>query len=319
MSGAGTGERRSEFDAPATAATPATVGTPATLGAPREASDPRKDHMELHALAARTHNVVTTLAVSLKEVVQRQQRYERGLNLNSFVAYVVFTVLLGGGFYQLYRSRADRLVGDRDQAIRARESAAAEAAQLRSQLEARDRAELAALDFWQLLRAGKKSEAIARYPELAALRLTKVESQVFQAELDRARREVVDGGWEGGLEAFEKKQWKNAAAAFKRSLSFEAEGPKAAQLRYYYGVSLHKQGDYAEAARQLEQAITGGVERTVGPDARFYLGAAFEQLRQPERARAEYERYATARPDDAFSPSARRKVRELGGRTMRRR
>src|SRR6266568_3187351 len=73
--------------------------------------DPQRD------IATRTHNAVATLAASLKEVVTRQQKYERGLNLNSFVAYLLFTVLLGGGFALLYRSRAGR---DRRRGLRRR-------------------------------------------------------------------------------------------------------------------------------------------------------------------------------------------------------
>src|SRR5262245_24942468 len=61
--------------------------------------DVRRDVAEAHAIAIRIHNVVATLAASVKDVIHRQDRYDRGLNLNSFVAYVLFTVLLGGGFF----------------------------------------------------------------------------------------------------------------------------------------------------------------------------------------------------------------------------
>lgn len=279
--------------------------------------DLRREVAEAHAMATRTHNAVTTLAGSLKEVIARQNRYDRGLNLNSFVAYLLFTVLLCGGFFLLYRSRADRLVNDRDQAIRARESAIGETLQVRKELADRDAGERKAQDYWALFANGKKAEAIAHYPEISHERLTAVERQVFEAEVAKSRAEIVDAGFTGGVEAFQKEQWKTAVTSLKRALAYEDDGPRAAQMRYYYGVSLAKQGDYAEASRQLELAIAGGAERTVGTDARFFLANSLEMLRQMDRAKQEYEKFATGHPSHPLAGTARRKIAELTARAAK--
>src|SRR5687767_6445692 len=101
----------------------------------RTLADLRRDVAEAHAITTRTHNALTTLATTLKDIVARQDRYERGLNLNSFVAYTLFTVLLGGGFYMLYRSRAENLLGDREQALKVRAEALAETERMRKEME----------------------------------------------------------------------------------------------------------------------------------------------------------------------------------------
>lgn len=279
--------------------------------------DLRRENAETHAMATRTHNAVTTLAASIKDVVTRQEKYERGLNLNSFVAYVLFTVLLGGGFFLLYRSRAGRLVMERDQALRERSLALDEAGEVKKKLAARDDAERKARDFWQLLSSGKKAEAIGRYPEVAHEPLTPVEAQVFQQAVARARAEMVDAGHAEGLEAFRTQQWRRASLALKRALAYEDEGPRAAQMRYSYGVALAKQGDYSEAQRQLELALAGGAERTVGQDARFVLATSLEMLRQLERAREEFDKFATGHPTHPLSGVARRKSSELASRLVR--
>lgn len=281
---------------------------------PAEVRDLRREVADAHAMATRTHNAVSTLAASVKEVVARQNRYDRGLNLNSFVAYLIFTLLLGGAFYRLYQSRADRLVDERDRAIQARQSAVDEANTAKKELQTREEAEQKALAFWELLSKDNKEEAIARHAEITHARLTPVEAQVFQEGVARAKSQIVDGGYTGGVEAFQAEQWKRASQLFKRALAYEDEGPRAAQMRYYYGVALHKQGDYAEAARQLELAIAGGAERTVGPDARFYLASALEMLRQHDRARGEFEKFATGRPQHPLAATARRKAAELAKR-----
>src|SRR5689334_16590858 len=62
----------------------------------------------------KTQTQVTQLADSIAALVSVQQRRSRWLNINSFVAYLIFTMLCGGAFYLLYQSRARELVGDRD-------------------------------------------------------------------------------------------------------------------------------------------------------------------------------------------------------------
>jgi tetratricopeptide (TPR) repeat protein len=273
--------------------------------------DLRRELSDSHAAHARSSNAITSLASSLKEVLGRIRRHDRGLNLNSFVAYVIFTTLLGGGFFMLYRTRADRLVAERDAALRGQKTAVDEATRSRLDLEARDAAEKKALDYWGLLAGGKREEAIARAGEIMHERLSPVEQQVFQAGVQRARREIIDAAFADGVEAYGQAQWKRAAAAFKRALTYEADGPRAAQMRYYEGVSLHKLGDYAEAAKQLDLALAGGAERTVGPDARFYLATALEMLRQWERARDEYEKFWQNHVAHPMAQRARRRAYEL--------
>jgi len=274
-------------------------------------SDLRREISEVHAVATRTSNAVSTLASSLKDVMVRQEKLERGLNLSSFVAYIIFTALLAGGFFLLYRSRAGQLVAERDHAIRGRDEALTEAQAARKEVAAREQAARKAYDFWQLVTTGKRADAIARYPEVVAEKLTATEEQVFKDAVARARAETVDAAFAAGVEAFKGEQWKRAATELKKALTFEDDGPRAAQMRYYYGVALVKQGDYQEAARQLELALGGGAERSVGADARFHLATALVMLNQPDRARAEYLRFADAHGNHPYAWPARRKANEI--------
>ena len=271
----------------------------------------RRDIAEAHGVANRTLNSVSTLAASLKEVVVRQEKYERGLNLNSFVAYLLFTVLLGGGFYLLYRSRAGQLTAERDAALHKQTEAAEDAAAVRRELAARDEADRKAQAFYALLKDGKKADAIAGWPDLQKEKLAPVTSQILEEGVARARAEIVDAAFAAGVEAAKGEQWKRAATELKRALTYEEEGPRAAQMRYYYGVALTKQGDYPEAGRQLEAALAAGVEKNVGPDARYYLAMSLELGKQLDRARSEYLKFADAHPNHQWAMWARHKAAEI--------
>jgi TolA-binding protein len=279
----------------------------------RTLNELRHDVSEAHAVASRTHTDLKTLATSLKDVVARQDKYERGLNLNSFVAYLIFTVLLGGAFYSLYRARVNLLVADRDEAMRVRAEALETAAAAKKDADARDAGEKKVAELWGLVADGKRAELLARMPELAAVRASAVEKQVLEEAAARARVELVDQLYAAGLEAVRGQQWKKAVTELRKALSYagDADGPKAAAMRYHLGVALLKQGEYGEAQQLLDAALAAGIEKNGGPEVRYHLADTLMMTKQPERARAEYLKFSDGHWNHPWAPSARRKAAEI--------
>src|SRR5215469_9767216 len=103
------------------------------------------------AQTRKTAAQVGQLAESIGALVAAQRRRTRWLNLNSFIAYLIFTLLCGGAFYLLYSSRAGELVAARDRAAGERDQAVRRADDLAATVKARDAADAKALEAWQLL------------------------------------------------------------------------------------------------------------------------------------------------------------------------
>ena len=272
---------------------------------------------EQGALLRRTNTAVTSLADSLGKVVNGQRKRERWVNLNSFVAYTLFTVLLGGGFFMLYDQRAKDLLTARDKAVGERDTAKQEIAALRSAASERDTAEKAALEYYQLLRDNRRSEAIALYPDLEDRQLTPTERAVFAEGVKGARAEIVDAGYLTGLDAFRAGDLDKAVTELRTALAYEAEGPRAAQMRYYLGLSYYKKADYDAAARQLELSLAGRVDQSGVTDVRFYLATCLENIGQLEQARTEYDKFASANPNHEWTVTARRRSAQLARRGIR--
>jgi tetratricopeptide (TPR) repeat protein len=74
----------------------------------------------------KTQAQVTQLAESIAALVEAGRRRSRWLNINSFVAYLIFTILLGGAFFFVFQSRAHELVAKRDRAVAERDKAITE-------------------------------------------------------------------------------------------------------------------------------------------------------------------------------------------------
>jgi TolA-binding protein len=264
-----------------------------------------------------TNAAVTRLADSLGKVVAGQHKRERWVNLNSFVAYTLFTVLLGGGFFMLYDQRAGDLMAARAAAVSERDTAKQEIESLRAEAVARDEAEKAAHEYYQLLRDDRRSEAIARYPELESKQLTPTERALFADGVKDARSEIVDAGYLSGLDAYRAGDLDKSVSELRTALAYEAEGPRAAQMRYYLGLSFYKKADYDSAARQLELSLAGRVDQAGITDVRFYLATCLEKIGQLEQARAEYDKFASANPNHEWTVTARRRSAQLARRGIR--
>src|SRR5678815_3934437 len=92
------------------------------------------------ALLRKNQQALAELADSVGRLVTTQRKRERWINVNSFVAHVLFTLVLGGAFLTLYRSRADELVRGRDGAVSERDLARGRVKTLESELAGRQAA-----------------------------------------------------------------------------------------------------------------------------------------------------------------------------------
>jgi tetratricopeptide (TPR) repeat protein len=266
------------------------------------------------AVLRKTQTQLGQLADSLATIVAGARRRERTLNLNSFVAYLLFTVLLGGGALLLYRTRVDELVAARDRAVAERTALGERARQLQEEMAGRDEAGQRAYAYWKLLHENKRNEAIAHYAEIQQDKLTPTERELFADGEKSARGAVVDAGYLSGLDAYRAGQLDKAIGDFKRALAYEEEGPRAAQMRYYLGVAQVKTGDAQGSVRELEKALAGRVEQGGIVDARFWLAIAYEKLGQFEQARTELDKFASAAPMSPMAVFARRKSAALAHR-----
>jgi hypothetical protein len=129
----------------------------------------------------KTQQQVSQLAESIAALVNTQRHRTRNLNLNSFVAYLIFTMLCGAGFYLLYSSRAHELVDGRERAEHERDAAVRRADDLTVKSIAREQADGRAWDIYQLLETHKRTEATAKLDASRDLPLSRTERAILAA------------------------------------------------------------------------------------------------------------------------------------------
>lgn len=252
-----------------------------------------------------TQQKVTQLADSIAALVEIQRRRTRGMNLNSFVAYLIFTILCGTGAVLLYQNRSNELVAARERAERERDVASRRADDAAAAADARQRADQAAWDIYQLLEAGKRTEATAKLDALGELPLSRTERAVLAARAHETQVMEVDKALAAAAAAFKAGRHADVIAPLEAALAGSAAtGTRATSLRYYLGVAYAKGGQLDKAVALLDVAAAGPIEHA---DVRFQLASALDRSGAYARARAEYDRFATAQPKSPLAVYAMRR------------
>ena len=255
----------------------------------------------------KTQVQVAQLADSIAALVAQQRRRALWLNVNSFVAYVMFTILCGAGCFLLYRSRASELTLARDQAIGERDAAVRRSDEATVRAVAREAAGTKAWEVYELLEAGKRSEAVAKLDALRDQPLTRTERAVLAARVHETQVMEIDAALKAAAAAFKAGRLADVIRPLEAALSAEPPGGRAALMHYYLGIAYAKT-ELAKAVSHLQAALAGEVDQE---DARFQLASVLDRSGAYAQARAEYDRFATAHPQSPLAMFAMRRSATL--------
>jgi Ca-activated chloride channel homolog len=98
-----------------------------------------------------------------------------------------------------------------------------------------------------------------------------------------------------GDEFYEKKDFKNAEAAYKSALT---QSPNSAQAKYNLGNALYKQGNLEEAAKQYSEIAENTAGNNLRSHANYNLGNSHYEKQEYEKSIAAYKAALRANPSD---------------------
>jgi tetratricopeptide (TPR) repeat protein len=296
----------------------AVAATP--LHRPEEPAEPASDadgwalleglrrRLDEHAAQGRkTQAQVTQLAESIAALVAEQRRRSLWLNVNSFVAYLVFTLLCAAGCYLLYRSRAHELGAARDQAVTERDTAVRRADEALARAVAREAADTKAWEIYQLLEVGQRGDAVAKLDALRDQPLSRLDRAVLTSRIRNAQLTEIDAALRSAAAAIKAGRTGEVVKPLEAALANEPSGPRAAMMHYYLGVA-YARTDLGRAGNHLQAAIAGEVDQD---DARFQLASVLDRSGAYLQARTEYDRFATAHPQSPLTVFALRRSATL--------
>lgn len=289
------------------------LATPETMP-PRDADDEfreiKREIIESRGLVIKTHNATNALAADVKAVARRQAAYERRLSVNSAVAYVLFTALTFGGL-KLWldasvRERSSENHGLQAQIDRLRN----ENTTLQRERDERAQLETRALAFYDLIREGKRQEAVETWASLRRERLPSAEAAFFQDSVDRFRTDLSVNAYERGLEHARLARYVQANESFEEAVRLREDAAHIPRVKLAQGDALRHLGRHREAIVVL-QTVADGPDSDAADDALFTIARCQTELNQYAEARTTLRTLLRRFPYGSTAQEARQWVANL--------
>jgi TolA-binding protein len=255
---------------------------------PRDADDEfreiKREIIESRGLVIKTHNATNALAADVKAVARRQAAYERRLSVNSAVAYVLFTALTFGGLKLWLDASVRERSGENHALQQQLDRSRQENSTLQRERDERAQLETRALSFYDLIREGKRQEAVEAWSTLRRERLPAAESAFFQDTVDRFRTDLSVTAYERGLEHARLARYVQAHEAFEESVRLREDASHIPRVRLAQGDALRHLGRHREAVVVL-QSVADGPDSDAADDALFIVARCQVELNQYAEAR----------------------------------
>ncbi|MBI5518260.1 MAG: tetratricopeptide repeat protein [Deltaproteobacteria bacterium] len=270
----------------------------------------KREIIESRGLIIKTNNLTAALSADVKALARRQAGYERRLTVNSATAYVLFVVLTFGGIklwldasirenrleLQTLRRAEEQARRDLSGALREKEE--------RAQLDARAQA------FYELVRDGRKQEAVETWEQLRRERLPPAELAFFQDVVDRFRTDLSLLAYERGLEHARMARYAEANEAYDEAQRLKDDAGHIPRVRLAHADALRHLGRQREAIVVL-QAVAEGADREAADDALYKIAQCQVDLQQFGDARNTLRALLRRYPYGSVSNDARMYLAEL--------
>lgn len=244
----------------------------------------KREIIESRGLIIKTNNATSALAADIKSIAKRQAGYERRLTVNSATAYALFVILIFGGL-KLWLDATVRENRAEVEALRRQaERTRTELASVTRERDERQALDNRAMAFYELVREGKRQEAVEAWAQLRREHLPPAEAAFFQDVVDRFRTELSLAAFERGIEHARLARYVQAYEAYDEAIRLRDEAPHIPRVRIAQAEALRHLGRQREAIVVL-QTVADGSDNDAADDALYVMA----------RCQADLQMYGDAR------------------------
>lgn len=276
-----------------------------------EVREIKKEIVESRGLIIKTNNLVNALGADIKSIAKRQAGYERRFKWDSGVALVVIGVLTFAGLNLYYDAQLASIRSDMNSA----ETAAEE---LRTDLgdevrRATERASGAAKaqQYYDLIRARKRVEAIAQYPAMSKEALSPTEAAVFRDFERQFRQEVSLEVYKKGLVLAESRKYADAIERYEEAIELDSDGAHIPAVKSALAYALRKNGRPAEGLVLAQQVARQTNDTSLQPDGWWLTALCARDVGDLDTARDALRVLINKWPRSALSRDARPVLRNV--------
>jgi tetratricopeptide (TPR) repeat protein len=239
----------------------------------------KREIIESRGLIIKTNNATSALAADVKSIAKRQAGYERRLTVNSATAYALFVILIFGGLKLWLDATVRENRAEIEALRRQNERSRAENAALARERDERQALDNRAMAFYELVREGKRQEAVEAWAQLRRERLPAAEAAFFQDVVDRFRTDLSLEAFERGLEHARMARYVQAYEAYDEAIRLREDAGHIGRVRIAQAEALRHLGRQREALVVL-QAVAEGADNDTADDALYLMAHCQADLQQ---------------------------------------
>lgn len=276
-----------------------------------EVAEIKKEIVESRSLSIRTNNLMNSLAADIKAIAKKQAGYERKMNINSAVAYVLYTVLIFAGLKLAYDWQVSKIEKEKEITLEKQKRLKNELAAMKKVKHSRDKAEKKIEEFYIMIRDGRKEEAINDYNNVVKHPLTESEKAIFKDKVNAMRAELSLEKYQNGLDLARQKKWPEAEEYYRQAVLLKEDATHIAGVRLELAISLRMQGRQKEAIVVLSDLLGTTLDREIADDAMYQLGVCYGEVHKIDEAQKTLRSLIEKFPGSQWIKPAREALSEL--------
>ncbi|HKU38158.1 MAG TPA: tetratricopeptide repeat protein [Polyangiales bacterium] len=275
--------------------------------------------IESRGLIIKTNNLTNSLASDIKQIAKRQASYERGVTLNSWVAYLLFAILSFVGLKLWSDVRINEIDSEKNDLQREVKELRHDLAEETRRGEQREQAESKAAAYYNLIRQKDFQKVVEGYDDIAKEALSKSEAEFFRDTAERYRLELSMQAYQNGVNLMGNGRYAEAAEAFRESMRYKEEASHMPSVRFHLAKTLRALGRPAEAEVLARTVVEQTIDKDLQDDAALLLGLCAEDLGRIDDARNELRTLVRKWPRSQLVPDALKKLSDLNLRAWKKR
>jgi TolA-binding protein len=276
-----------------------------------ELGEIKREIIESRGLVIKTNNLTNALSADIKSIAKRQQGYERRLSWNSAVAYLVFVLVAFASLKFAWDARVDAVKAETEQKTADNERLRKEAREAQKRDEDRARGEAKAVQFYDLIRQGKRVEIVEQFEALKKEPLSKAELALFTDAVEKAKNELAAQSYWQGQDKARVQRWQEAATAFEESLKFKEDSTISPTVRLALADAYRHLGRQKEAIPILSVLSETSPDREVMDDALYQLAFCQMESQAWNDAKNSWRQLIRRFPDSHYTPEAKLQLAQL--------
>lgn len=253
----------------------------------KELSELRREVIESRNLVIKTDNLLKNLHAEVKAVGKRHEDFQKRQWLSSAVAYALFAVLAVGGAVLVNGARSSSNTSERERLEKQVADLSTQLEKQRADTTAHLTAQRAAGEVYKMMTTLPGDERLKGIDALVKLDTQRLSSLERQALNDRAailRRETGDAAYERGKLAFRRNEMSGVVADLSRFLAMNPSESEALDASFFLGTAYNQLRQHEKAVPLLARFVDGDKKSKTRDYAMLLLAQSYQETGSYDKA-----------------------------------